>query len=385
MPARQDLSGVIDAAEGTSDVDGISRRNFLRLCSFFTATLALPSRYVEDVARALTTLERPTVIWLELQDCAGDTESFLRSSHPTPTEFLFDLISLDYHETVMAPAGTAAETSLHQAMDRARGKYVLVVEGSAPTGDDGVYCTIAGKSAVDTLREVAAEAAAVIAVGTCAAFGGIPAASPNPTGAVGVRDVVKGTPVVNLPGCPVNAVNLAATLVHFLTFGEFPAVDDLGRPLFAYGHLIHDTCPRRAHFDAGRFVEEWGDEGHRQGWCLYKMGCKGPMARSNCPLVGWNDNTSWPIAAGHPCIACTEPGFWDSSTPFYRWMGESLLPAAERPERPGAPLGAVLGIGGAAVAAGAGAAAMVRQRRKRAASASTVADVADKGVSTKGG
>lgn len=345
----------------------ISRRDFLKFCSFVTATLALPPRYVGSVARALTRPDKPVVIWLELQDCAGDTESFLRSSHPTPAQFILDLISLDYHETIMAPAGSAAEASLHQAMERAHGKYILVVEGSIPTADGGVYCTIAGRTAVDSVTEVASGAAAVIAVGSCATWGGVVAAKPNPTGAVGVRDIVKDVPIVNLPGCPVNATNLAATIVHFVTFGELPATDDMGRPLFAYGQVVHDTCPRRAHFDAGRFVEEWGDEGHRNGWCLYKMGCKGPAAHANCALVGWNDNTSWPIGAGHPCLACTEPGTWDEMTPFYRWMGERLLPSRERErEREGLGLGVGLGVGGAAAAAATGTAVLVRQRRKAA-------------------
>jgi hydrogenase small subunit len=328
-----------------------------------TAVLVLPPSYVLRVATALrSTTDRPTVIWLEFQDCAGDTESFLRTSHPTAAEFIFDLVSLDYHEILMAPAGAAAERSLHEGM--ARAPYILVVEGSIPTAEGGVYCTVGGKTAVDWLREAAQGAAAIIAVGTCASFGGLPAAAPNPTGAVGVRDLVKDRPIVNLSGCSVNAVNLAASLVHYLTFGELPATDELGRPLFAYGQLLHDNCPRRGHFDAGRFVEAWGDEGHRQGWCLYKMGCKGPMAHSNCPLVGWNDNTSWPVAAGHPCLACTEPAFWDSASPFYRWMGEGPLPAPGERARPDEGLGVALGVGGAAIAAGAGAAALVRQRRR---------------------
>jgi hydrogenase small subunit len=148
-------------------------------------------------------------------------------------------------------------------------------------------------------------------VGNCATFGGIPAARPNPTGAVQVNELVTDKPVLNLSGCPYNVVNLTATVVHFLTFGELPAMDSLGRPLFAYGARIHDNCERRGHFDAGEFVVAWGDEGHRKGWCLYKMGCKGPVSFHNCPAVRWNDGTNWPVKSGHGCIACSEPGFWD--------------------------------------------------------------------------
>jgi len=106
--------------------------------------------------------------------------------------------------------------------------------------------------------------------------------------------------------------------VHYLTFGALPATDSMGRPLFAYGKRIHDNCERRAHFDAGQFVQAWGDSGHRQGWCLYEMGCKGPQTYHNCPTVRWNEGTSWPVQSGHGCIGCAAPRFWDSMTPFYR-------------------------------------------------------------------
>ena len=144
-----------------------------------------------------------------------------------------------------------------------------------------------------------------------------PKADPNPTGALGLHEAVPGITVVNLPGCPHNPVNTAAVLVHYLTFGVMPALDGYNRPLFAYGQLIHDQCERRAHYDAGRYVQEWGDEGHRKGWCLFKMGCKGPEANYNCPTVRWNDATSWPVKSGHGCIACASPRFWDTKSPFY--------------------------------------------------------------------
>ncbi|MGB6156832.1 MAG: hydrogenase small subunit, partial [Acidobacteriaceae bacterium] len=141
--------------------------------------------------------------------------------------------------------------------------------------------------------------------------------NPNPTGAVGLHEAVPGISIVNLPGCPHNSVNTAAVLVHYLTFGVLPALDPEGRPLFAYGQLIHDQCERRAHYDAGRYVQIWGDEGHRKGWCLFKMGCKGPEANYNCPTVRWNGATSWPVKSGHGCIACASSRFWDTKSPFY--------------------------------------------------------------------
>jgi hydrogenase small subunit len=132
-----------------------------------------------------------------------------------------------------------------------------------------------------------------------------------------VQDVVPGANVVNLGGCPHNPANTVAVLVHYLTFGEMPALDQYNRPLFAYGDLIHDQCERRAYYDAGLYVESWGDEGHRKGYCLYKMGCKGPAATFNCPTVRWNDGTSWPVEAGHNCISCASHDFWSNASPFY--------------------------------------------------------------------
>jgi hydrogenase small subunit len=190
-----------------------------------------------------------------------------------------------------------------------KGKYVLVVEGAIPVKEKGIYCKIGGQTAVDMLKECAADAAAVIAIGSCAAWGGMPATDPNPTGASSVAEIL-GKTVVTIPGCPPNPYNFLATVVHFLTFKSLPAVDQLGRPLFAYSRLIHEHCERRAHFDAGRFAIEFGDEGHRKGYCLYKLGCKGPETYANCPTIGFNDlgEVSWPVGCGHPCIGCTEKG-----------------------------------------------------------------------------
>lgn len=297
---------------------GVDRRSFLKFCAAVTATLALPESYIPRVAEALTAAKRPVIVWLEFSDCAGCTESFLRSSNPTVGELVLDTLSINYHETIMAAAGKDAEALLKQTVGNEKGQYIAIVEGAIPTKDNGVYCTVGGRSAIDIAREVCGNAAAVVTVGACAFFGGWPSANPNPTGATGLQGVFSGKPIVNIPGCPPNGLNITATLVHFLTFGALPETDGMGRPLFAYGALIHDSCERRAHFDAGEYVEQWGDEAHRKGWCLYKMGCKGPETHHNCASVRWNDGTSWPIGAGHGCIGCSEPGFWDANTPFYR-------------------------------------------------------------------
>ncbi|MDA8092285.1 MAG: hydrogenase small subunit [Nitrospiraceae bacterium] len=297
---------------------GVSRRDFMKFCSLMAATLALPVGGAARIAEALEKKQKPTLVWLEFQDCCGNTESFLRANDPTVAQIVLDILSVDYHETIMAPAGKQAEKSLSDVVKNQKGKYLVVVEGAIPLKDGGVYCTIGGRTAHDIAKEVCGNAMATIAIGACAWDGGIPAAAPNPTGAVGVKDAVKGITLINLPGCPANVVNLTGTVVHFLTFGSLPLTDSMGRPLFAYGRRIHDACERRAHYDAGRFVQAWGDDGHKKGWCLYQMGCKGPETFKNCPAQKWNQGTSWPVQAGHGCIGCAAPHFWDTMTPFYK-------------------------------------------------------------------
>ncbi|GAM08728.1 quinone-reactive Ni/Fe-hydrogenase small chain [Geobacter sp. OR-1] len=297
---------------------GVSRRDFMKFCSTMAAALALPPAFGPKIAQALDEVKRPTLVWLEFQSCTGDTEALLRASAPTVAEIVLDILSIDYAETIMAAAGHLAEANLDQVIKGEKGKYIAVVEGSIPLKDDGVYCCIGGRSAVDRATEVCGGAFATIAVGTCASYGGIPAASPNPTGAVGIKKAVPSATVVNLPGCPVNTDNLTATIVHFLLLKKLPATDSFGRPLFAYGKRIHDNCERRPHFDAGQYVEAWGDQGHRHGYCLYKMGCKGPQTFHNCPSERYNEHTSWPVAAGHGCAGCSQPNFWDDMGPLYR-------------------------------------------------------------------
>jgi hydrogenase small subunit len=296
---------------------GVSRRRFMQFVGAVAGMLGLEASAIPRIAQALQAKKKLPLVWLEFQDCAGNTESFLRAAKPSIDEIILDAISLNYHETIMAPAGHLAEEVLQKTVRESPGGYIAVVEGSIPTADGGVYCTIGGRTALDIAKEVCGNALATVAAGTCACFGGIPAAAPNPTGAVSVSAAVPGATVINLSACPFNAANVTALLVHYLTFGRFPATDNLGRPLFAYGQRIHDACDRRAHFDAGQYAERFGDEGHRQGYCLYKLGCKGPATYQNCPTVRWNEGMNWPIGAGHPCVGCAEPYFWDTMTPFY--------------------------------------------------------------------
>ena len=345
---------------------GVTRREFLKFCTVMAGTLALSHPYAKQIASALEEPARPPVIWLEFQDCAGCTESFLRASRPGVAEIVLDVLSVDYHETIMAAAGHQAEAAKQQTIDA--GGYLLIVEGSIPMADDGVYCCIGGRTAIDQLEEAAANATAVIALGSCATYGGLPKANPNPTGAVSVMDIVKDKPIINLSGCPVNVVNLTATVVHYLTFAELPAMDELNRPLFAYGAKIHDNCERRGYFDAGEFVKEWGDTGHRQGWCLYEMGCKGPVTFANCPAVRWNDGVSWPVKSGHGCLGCTQPDFWELGAYNVAELHDLTPPTAyapvQQPAQTIAPASAAVVGGAAGLAVGAAGVAAYYQLSK---------------------
>ena len=293
---------------------GLPRREFLQFCATVAATLGLPAGAEAMVAKAVETAARPPVIWLHFQECTGCTESMLRAEHPTLEKLILDVISLEYHETLMAAAGHQAEKARLDAMEKYKGKYVLVVEGAIPTKQDGIFCKIGGHTAIDLVKSCAADAAAVIAIGSCASWGGMPStisplADSCPTGSSGVAEVL-GKPVVTIPGCPPNPYNFLSTVVHLLTFGKLPDLDAKGRPKFAYSRLIHENCERRAHFDAGRFAMEFGDDNHRKGYCLYKLGCKGPETYANCSAIGFGDagENSWPVGCGHPCIGCTEKG-----------------------------------------------------------------------------
>jgi hydrogenase small subunit len=305
---------------------------------------------------------RTPVIWLSAQECTGCTESLLRSQHPTLETLILELISLDYHEALSVPAGHLAEEVKHQSMEANKGKYLLVVDGSIPTKDGGIYCKVANKTTLEHLEEGAAGAAAIVAIGSCAAWGGIPASGPNPTGAKPVNEIIQGKPIINIPGCPPNPYNFLSTLLHYVTFGELPELDDQGRPKFAYGRLIHENCERRPHFDAGRFATEFGDLGHRKGWCLYKLGCKGPETYANCPSILYGDvgSGSWPVGTGHPCFGCTEKGVGFSKAAFALSDIETITPPTVYPSidqaaTPGiSPAAAALAGGVVGAAAGAG-------------------------------
>ncbi|MEB7887726.1 hydrogenase 2 small subunit [Hafnia alvei] len=311
---------------------GVNRRDFMKLCAGMAATLGLSSNAAAEMAAAITNPQRPPVIWIGAQECTGCTESLLRATHPTIENLILNTISLEYHEVLSAAFGHQAEENKHNAMKRYKGKYVLVVDGSIPLKDGGVYCMVAGEPIVDHIRRAAADAAAVIAIGSCAAWGGVPATGGNPTGAVSLEEAI-GKPVINIPGCPPNPHNFLATVVYYITYGKLPELDSKHRPLFAYERLIHENCERRPHFDAGRFAKEFGDHGHRQGWCLYHLGCKGPETYGNCSTLEFCDigGGIWPVGIGHPCYGCNEQGIGFTKGIFQLANVENPTPRVDKP------------------------------------------------------
>jgi hydrogenase small subunit len=333
---------------------GVSRRDFLQFCAATASALGLPTTLAPRIAAALGQARRPSVIWLPFQECTGCTESITRAHGATIESLIFETISLDYQHTLQAAAGGAAEQARETAMKENWGQYLLIVDGSIPTGNPG-FSTIAGRDNLSMLKEAAAGAAAIVALGSCAAFGGIPGARPNPTGAVPVSEVVKDKPIINVPGCPPIPVVITGVLAQYLTFGKVPELDSLRRPKVFYGQTIHDRCYRRPFYERGQFADSFDDEGARLGWCLYKVGCKGPTTYNACATVKWNAGTSFPIEAGHGCIGCSQPGFWDQAG-FYQPLSTGNWGNART-------VGTAIGVG---AALGIASAALARRRQKAA-------------------
>jgi len=298
---------------------GVSRREFLTACAWMTAMLGLPVSAVGQVTKALETKPRLPVLWFHFQECTCYSESFIRSSHPGVADIILDKISLDYTETLMAGSGHQAEDALHDTMTKYKGEYLMLVEGSVPTGANGVYCCIGGRTSLDILQEAAAGAKAVVCWGSCASNGCVQAAKPNPTSATSIDKLISGVPLIKVPGCPPIAEVMTGTIVHLLAFDRIPQLDGLGRPKAFYSRRVHDTCYRRPNYDAGLFVNSFDDENAKRGYCLYKMGCRGPVTYNACGVMRWNGGVSFPIQSGHPCIGCSEGNFWDNG-PFYRHL-----------------------------------------------------------------
>jgi hydrogenase small subunit len=340
---------------------GATRRDFLKLSGLLAAAMGLKLppplknsglssklgrgyQVKRDILQALETKPRLPVIWLEFQDCAGCTEAISRSDSPTLVNLVLNTLTIEYHETLSAAAGFQVEQAKQDAMKKYAGQYILVVEGSIPFGLDGAYCTVGGRTAVDLLNEAAAGAAAIIATGNCASFGGIPKAKPNPTGAKGVWEIISGKPVINIPGCPAIPEVTTGTIAQYAIFGTLPELDGLLRPKTYYGNTIHDRCLRRPFYEAGKFADSFDDEGARLGWCLYKLGCKGPTTYNACASLRWDEGLSFPVQSGHPCLGCSQPDFWDGGG-FYQGQSAPLDRPALTAIGAAAAVGVVAGLG----------------------------------------
>jgi len=330
------------------EAHGVDRRTFLKFCTMTAAAMGLDATLIPRVVHALETKPRIPVIWLHGLECTCCSESFIRSSHPIAQDVVLNMISLDYDDTLQAAAGHQVEEIRKRIVSDHPGEYILAVEGNAPTKDGGVYCTVGGETFQDILVETADQAKAIIAWGSCASNGCVQAAHPNPTGAKPVHEVVTHRPVINVPGCPPIAEVMTGVLTYILTFDRLPELDRVSRPKMFYGQRIHDKCYRRAFFDAGQFVEEWDDDGARKGWCLYKMGCRGPTTYNSCSTFKWNNGVSFPIGSGHGCIGCSEANFWDNG-PFYERLSGIPIPGIQStPDTIGKVAAIAAGVGVAA-------------------------------------
>ena len=286
---------------------GISRRSFLQFCSLTAASLGLGSAGAKDIAEAMQTKPRTPVVWLHGLECTCCTESFIRSYHPLAKDLVLSMVSLDYDDTIMAAAGHQAEEALEETIEKYKGNYIVAVEGNIPLGNDGTFCVPGGEIFLEKIKHVCKNAKAVIGWGSCASWGCVQTAKPNPTKSVPITEVITGV------------------ITYILTYDRLPPLDRLGRPKMFYGQRIHDKCYRRAHFDAGQFVEKFDDIGAKLGYCLYKVGCKGPTTYNACSSIRWNEGLSWPVQSGHGCIGCSENNFFDKGS-FYKHEPDILPP-----------------------------------------------------------
>ncbi|WP_238700270.1 hydrogenase small subunit [Helicobacter jaachi] len=277
-----------------------------QICSL----LGIPKEGAEMCAQILTHKPPTNLVWLHMAECTGCSESLLRLDKPGLESLIFECISIEYHETIMGAVGFGAKKSLHDGLKK---DFILVIEGGVSLGENAYFLTSGAESITGEMecKEAAEQAQAIFAIGTCSSFGGVQAAYPNPTHAKGISSLLKQR-VINIPGCPPSETNIIGSLMYYILLKTLPPCDELNRPLWSYGKNLHDLCERRARFEAGDFAQSFDDERLQDGYCLYKVGCKGPYVSNNCPKVKFNAKTSWPVRAGHGCIACSEPDFWDS-------------------------------------------------------------------------
>lgn len=297
----------------------LTRREFLKLCAQAASGIALADLLLPELARAFPLRpgqKKSPIIWLECDTCAGDILSLANAASPGLEQVLFELIDLEFDALLTGAQGQAAMDNIGRVAAERRGEFILVIEGTLPRDEFAIVGTRAGKplSARQAARKLAGAARYTIAAGTCATFGGIYAAPPNPTGSLPASAVVPSERLINIPGCPAHPDWLIGTLTHVLLYG-LPELDRRRRPKMFFGSTIHDHCPRRTQFEQGQYAARPGDDG-----CYYKIGCKGPATEADCPLREWNDRRNWPIGANTPCIGCTSHEFPAASGPFFKHL-----------------------------------------------------------------
>ncbi len=300
----------------------LTRRDFLRASAAILTAHRLSAGGAQGLQDALGSGVRPPVIWLQGQGCNGDSVSLLNSiCYMTADELLTMAIDLRFHPTLMAAAGDLAVSTAEAT--RAVGGHILVIEGAIATGAGGRYCTIwPGMTMLNAVQTFNVGASFIIAVGTCAAYGGVSGGSPNPTGAVGVQTVLPGDArVINIPGCPAHPDWIVGTIAGLLATGQAPTLDSSRRPVSFFGKRIHDYCVQRHVHCGGARADA---PGLSQDGCLEKLGCKGPLAYGDCYARRFNSGekgrfgVNWCIGARSPCIGCVQPTFPDGMSPFFK-------------------------------------------------------------------
>lgn len=315
---------------------GVTRRSFMKLCAGVAATAGLSQLAIPRIADAIeqsvigaTSGNLYPVIWIEGASCTGCTESFAQIETPDVATVVLDVISLNYSETLSAAAGYSVEEAKAQTIEA--GNYILIYEGAVLEAWGGNALRAAGETGIESLVHAAESANAVVAIGSCAVNGGWCAAYPNPSNAIGVAQCLKNegitTPVINIPGCPVNPEWVMSVLVDVVLLQDPGLLDlnEFNEPTALFSQTIHDNCERRGHFENGEFVYEFGSEEEAKGYCLYPLGCRGPQTKALCGVTMWNNRRSWCVQAGSPCIGCCEanpnnPGdnWVQVNAPFYK-------------------------------------------------------------------
>lgn len=308
-----------------------TRREFLQWTTAISVFGPFSRDFLPKLAAALQeAVKEYPLIWMQAAACSGCSVSVINTIHPSIKNVILDQILpghqlfLNYHSTLMAATGKLSTDTALETARKSKGKYIYILEGAIPTQDDGIYGTLGeeeGKpvTLLEWVRRLAPDAMAILAAGTCAAYGGVAAAKPNPSGAKGAGDVLKmlniSTPVVNIPGCPCHPDWFIGTVARVLLYGlpQPKELDEYGRLKIFFGKTVHSRCINRDFLDEGIFASKFGEVG-----CFLEIGCKGPFTHGDCPVRQWNSGVNWCVSANAPCIGCTEPGFPDAHSPLYQ-------------------------------------------------------------------